>query len=71
MQVSAGERDEPLLQRQRAVGDQFFPVGAPHIDLVVDAVDRRFVAREVAVQQRPGDTDLSRVLPGKPCVAKC
>ncbi len=67
--VRAVERDEPIVQRARAIGDQFFPVGIPCVDFVVHAIDQRVLARKVSVQQWLGNTDLPRELPEKPCVA--
>lgn len=68
------ERDEPLLKRKLVVRNQFFPCRLPCIDPTVDTVDRRLLARDIAIKQRSHDGYLaanSRVLSENPCVAEC
>jgi len=48
------------------VVEQFFPLRIPavEVDLLVDAVDQRFLVRKVAIQERLGDAQPLREFPG-------
>ncbi|CAM2156017.1 hypothetical protein PT2222_360008 [Paraburkholderia tropica] len=58
--IAVIKRDHALLNGNRAVENQLFPRRVPLVDLVVHAVDERFLAGEIAVEQGLRDPELAR-----------
>src|SRR5690606_19279189 len=53
---------QPVRHRLRAIGQPLLPLRVPaaHEHLFIDAVDKRFLGREIAIEQRLRDTKLAR-----------